>query len=47
MISQDERKRPGPPKKPPIREEDVQGFKYLDVFPVFRRDRLQSTEPLS
>ena len=32
MISQDERKRPGPPKKPPIREEDVQGFKYLDVF---------------
>jgi len=32
MISQDERKRPGPKKKPPIREEDIQGFKYLDVF---------------
>ena len=32
MISQDERKSPGPPKKPPIREEDIQGFKYLDVF---------------
>ena len=24
--------RPGPKRKPPIREEDVQGFKYLDVF---------------
>ena len=32
MISQDERKRPGPKRRPPIREEDVQGFKYLDVF---------------
>ena len=31
MISQ-ERKGPGPPKKPPIREEDIQGLKYLDVF---------------
>ena len=25
-------KRPGPKKKPPIRQEDVQGFKYLDSF---------------
>src|SRR3990172_2849663 len=32
MISQDERKKPGPPKKPPIREEDIHGFKYLDSF---------------
>jgi len=32
MISQDERKRPGPKRKPPIREEDIQGFKYLDSF---------------
>ncbi len=32
MISQDERTRHGPQKKPPIREEDIQGFKYLDVF---------------
>ena len=25
-------KKPGPPKKTPIREEDIQGFKYLDSF---------------
>lgn len=27
-----EQKKPGPPKRPPIREEDIQGFKYLDSF---------------
>ena len=25
-------KKPGPKRKPPIREEDIQGFKYLDAF---------------
>ena len=32
MIVQEEQKRPGPERKPPLREEDVQGFKYLDLF---------------
>ena len=32
MTAQEEQKRPGPKRKPPIREEEVQGFKYLDVF---------------
>lgn len=32
MINQDDPKKTGPKRKPPIREEDVQGFKYLDVF---------------
>lgn len=32
MTDQKERKKPGPPKKPPIREEDIRGFKYLDSF---------------
>jgi hypothetical protein len=32
MNTAEEQKKPGPPKKPPIREEDIQGFKYLDSF---------------
>jgi len=32
MNTADEQKKPGPPKKQPIREEDIQGFKYLDSF---------------
>ena len=32
MTAQEKQKKPGPPKKPPIREEDIQGFKYLDSF---------------
>jgi len=32
MTVQEKQKKPGPPKKPPIREEDIQGFKYLDSF---------------
>lgn len=32
MTAQEKQKKPGPPKKPPIREEDIQGFKYLDAF---------------
>jgi len=32
MNTSEEQKKPGPPKKPPIREEDIQGFKYLDAF---------------
>jgi hypothetical protein len=32
MTAQDQHKKPGPPKKEPIREEDIQGFKYLDSF---------------
>ena len=32
MNPAEEQKKPGAPKKPPIREEDIQGFKYLDVF---------------
>jgi hypothetical protein len=32
MNTSEEQKKPGPPKKPPIREEDIQGFKYLDSF---------------
>jgi hypothetical protein len=32
MTAQEKQKKPGPQKKPPIREEDIQGFKYLDAF---------------
>jgi len=32
MIAQKKQKKTGPHKKPPIREEDIQGFKYLDAF---------------
>ena len=32
MTVQEKQKKPGPQKKPPIREEDIQGFKYLDSF---------------
>ena len=32
MNALEEQKKPGPNKKPPIREEDIQGFKYLDSF---------------
>ena len=32
MTAQEKQKKPGPQKKPPIREEDIQGFKYLDSF---------------
>ncbi len=32
MSIQEEQKRPGPKRKPPFREEDIQGFKYLDSF---------------
>jgi hypothetical protein len=32
MTAQEKQKKPGPKKKPPIREEDIQGFKYLDAF---------------
>ena len=32
MTAQEEQKRPGPKRKPPLREEEVQGFKYLDLF---------------
>ncbi len=32
MNTSEEQKKPGPPKNPPIREEDIQGFKYLDAF---------------
>ena len=32
MTAPAEQKKTGPPKKPPIREEDIQGFKYLDSF---------------
>jgi len=32
MTAQEKQKKPGPKRKPPIREEDIQGFKYLDSF---------------
>jgi hypothetical protein len=32
MTVQEKQKKPGPPQKPPIREKDIQGFKYLDSF---------------
>jgi hypothetical protein len=32
MNTLEEQKKPGPKKKPPIREKDIQGFKYLDAF---------------
>lgn len=32
MTAQEKQKKPGPKRKPPIREEDIQGFKYLDCF---------------
>jgi len=32
MTDQEKQKKPGPKRKPPIREEDIQGFKYLDSF---------------
>jgi hypothetical protein len=32
MTDQEKQKKPGPQKKPPIQEEDIQGFKYLDSF---------------
>lgn len=32
MTAQEKEKKPGPKRKPPIREEDIQGFKYLDAF---------------
>ena len=32
MTAQEKQKKPGPQKKPPIQEEDIQGFKYLDSF---------------
>lgn len=32
MTAQEEQKRSGPKRKPHLREEEVQGFKYLDVF---------------
>ena len=32
MNTSEEQKKTGPNKKPPIREEDIQGFKYLDAF---------------
>jgi len=32
MTAQEKQKRPGSPRKPPLREEEVQGFKYLDLF---------------
>ena len=32
MTAPAEQKKPGPQKKPPIREDDIQGFKYLDSF---------------
>lgn len=32
MTAQEKQKKTGPKRKPPIREEDIQGFKYLDSF---------------
>ena len=32
MNTSEEQRKPGPQKKPPIWEEDIQGFKYLDSF---------------